>query len=194
MVGSHEDNVWLVHPEQGWSRDNVGSDVIPGDGVQPETGDAHEAKNMSSSPTSDNSESTATTSSRRWGENDPGLDVTGVHLKVMGGRPVWPMAIYKLMAAEDRRAFVVGLQVQADYTPMPLAPQMGGARFYDDMVCGCAVNWTGVTVEPGEADAVLAALGLLHNRVKCVIPEEYGGDYQPEVSTVGVLSGCSREC
>ena len=49
-------------------------------------------------------------------------------------------------------------------------------------------------MEREEADAVLAALGLLHNRVKCVIPEEYGGDYQPEVSSVCVLCGCLREC
>ena len=61
------------------------------------------------------------------------------------------------------------------------------------MVCGRAVDWTGATVEREEADAVLAALGLLHNRVKCVIPEEYGGDYQPEVSSVCVLCGCSCE-
>jgi len=34
-----------------------------------------------------------------------------------------------------------------------------------------------------EADSVLAVLDLLHMRVKCVIPEELGGDYQPVVST-----------
>ena len=34
-----------------------------------------------------------------------------------------------------------------------------------------------------EADCVLAALGLLHMMVKCVIPEELGGDYEPAVST-----------
>ena len=33
-----------------------------------------------------------------------------------------------------------------------------------------------------EADCVLASLGLLHMRVKCVIPEELGGDYEPAVS------------
>ena len=143
---------------------------------------------------SNGSESTTTTLSRRWGTNDPGLDMTGVHLRVMGGRPVWPVAFYQLMAAENRRAHVVGLKVQVDYTPTPLAPRMGGARFYDDVVCGRAVDWTGATVEREEADAVLVALGLLHNRVKSVIPEEYGGDYQPEVSSVCVLCGCSREC
>jgi hypothetical protein len=33
-----------------------------------------------------------------------------------------------------------------------------------------------------EADCLLVALGLLHMRVKCVILEELGGDYQPAVS------------
>ena len=36
-----------------------------------------------------------------------------------------------------------------------------------------------------EADCVLAALGLLHMRVKCVIPEELGGNYEPAVGTCG---------
>ena len=48
-------------------------------------------------------------------------------------------------------------------------------------------------MDPEEVDAVLAALGLLHNWVKCVIPEEYEGDYQPELSSVSVLCGCSLE-
>ena len=106
---------------------------------------------------------------------------------------MWPVAFYQLMAAENWRAHVVGLKMLADYTLMPLAPRMGGARFYDNMVCRRAVDWTGATVDRKEADAVLAALGLLHNWVKCVIPEEYGGDYQPEVSSVCVLCGCTRE-
>ena len=104
------------------------------------------------------------------------------------------MAFYQLMAAENRRTHVVGLKVQADYTPMPLAPQMGGVRFFDDVVCWRAVDGTGTTMDRNEADAVLAVMGLLHNQVKCVIPEEYGGDYQPEVSSVCLLFGCSREC
>jgi hypothetical protein len=36
-----------------------------------------------------------------------------------------------------------------------------------------------------EADCVLVMLRLLHTRVKCVIPEELGGDYQPAESTSG---------
>jgi hypothetical protein len=139
---------------------------------------------------SDELEATATTSL----SHDPGLDMTGVHLRVLGGRLVWQVAFYQLMAAENRQAHVVELKTLVDYTPTPLAPRMGGARFYDDVVCGHAVDWTGTTVDPEEADSVLAALGLLHNLVKCVIPEEYRGDYQPEVSSVCVLCGCPREC
>ena len=42
----------------------------------------------------------------------------------------------------------------------------------------CGTAW----VLAAEADCVLAALGLLHLRVKCVIPEELGGDYEQAVS------------
>ena len=43
-------------------------------------------------------------------------------------------------------------------------------------------EWESARVSVAEADCVLAALGLLHMRVKCVIPEELGGDYEPAVS------------
>jgi hypothetical protein len=44
-------------------------------------------------------------------------------------------------------------------------------------------NGLGTTRAPAvEVDCVLAALGLLHMRVKCMIPEELGGDYEPAVS------------
>jgi hypothetical protein len=37
-------------------------------------------------------------------------------------------------------------------------------------------------VPPGEVDRVLTALGLYHVRVRCVIPEELDGFYEPAVS------------
>ena len=46
---------------------------------------------------------------------------------------------------------------------------------------GCDVDWANCHVMPDQADSVLAALGLLHMRVKCVI-FEVGGDYDTEVS------------
>ena len=55
------------------------------------------------------------------------------------------------------------------------------------MLCELFEDWAWTTVEPEEADVVLAALGLLHNRMKCVILEEYGGDYLPEVSSYCAL-------
>ena len=33
---------------------------------------------------------------------------------------------------------------------------------------------------------MLVAMGLLHMRVKCMIPEELGGSYEPQVSACGV--------
>jgi hypothetical protein len=54
--------------------------------------------------------------------------MTGVHLRVLGGCPVWPVAFYQLMATENLGAHVVGLKVQADYMPMPLAPWMVGGE------------------------------------------------------------------
>ena len=39
-----------------------------------------------------------------------------------------PVAFYQLMAMDNRCVHVVGLKVQVDYTPMPLAPRMGGGE------------------------------------------------------------------
>ncbi len=47
---------------------------------------------------------------------------------------------------------------------------------------GCEIDWEECKVPPDQADCVLAALGLLHMRVKCVIDEKCGGDYESEVS------------
>ena len=43
-------------------------------------------------------------------------------------------------------------------------------------------DWASARVSAAEADCVLAALGLLHMKVQCVIPEELGGEYEPAVS------------
>ena len=117
-----------------------------------------------------------------WGEGDPGMGMTGVHLRVLGGRSVWPLAFHELMAADDPRAHVGRRLAGADFTPEPLGPQTAGAWFLDRVLRGEAVDWTAQDVPPGEVDRVLAALGLYHVRVRCVIPEELGGDYEPAVS------------
>jgi hypothetical protein len=49
---------------------------------------------------------------------------------------------------------------------------------------GDAVDWTTHDVPPGEIDHVLAALGLYHMQVRCVIPEELDSHYKREVSVV----------
>lgn len=117
-----------------------------------------------------------------WGQEDPGMGMTGVHLTVLGGRSVWPLAFHELMAAEDRREFVEERLAGADFVPDRLG--RWGAAFRERVVSGGAVNWAREDLPQGEADRVLAALGLYHVRVRCVIPEELGGEYGREVSAL----------
>ena len=59
---------------------------------------------------------------------------------------------------------------------------MAGARFLDLMLRGDAVDWRTRNVLLGEVNHILAALGLYHVQVHCVIPEQLGGQYEREVS------------
>jgi hypothetical protein len=112
------------------------------------------------------------------------MGMMGVHLRVLGGRLVWPLAFHELMAADDRHEHVGRRLAEADFTPEPLGPRMAGAYFLNCVLRGDAVDWTTRDVPPGKVDRVLAALGLHHVRVRCVIPEELGGHYEHEVSGV----------
>jgi hypothetical protein len=123
-----------------------------------------------------------------WGEGDPGMGMTGVHLRVLGGRSVWPLTFHKLMVADNRRKLVGWRLAGADFTPGPLGPRTAGAYFLNRMLQGDAVDWTTRDVPPGEVDGVLAALGLYHVRVRCMILEELGGQYERAVS----ISWCWR--
>ena len=64
---------------------------------------------------------------------------------------------------------------------MPLEPRSAGAQFLEDVRQGRDVDWVNGHITPDQADCVLAALGLLHMRVKCVI-FDIEGDYDTEVS------------
>ena len=70
----------------------------------------------------------------------------------------------------------------ADFVPEPLEPRSAGANFLNCVLRGEAVDWTSHDVPPGEVDRVLAALGLYQVWVRCVIPEELGGYYEPAVT------------
>ncbi len=128
-------------------------------------------------------------STSEWGESDRGMGMTGVPLRVLGGRSVWPLVFYKLMAADDRREHVGRRLAEADFMPEPLGPKTAWAYFLNRVLRGDAVDWTTHDVPPGEVDRVLAVLGLYHVRVRCVIPEELGGQYEHEVSAVDPWDG-----
>ena len=54
-------------------------------------------------------------SASAWGLDDPGYGMTGVQVRVLGGRWVWPHAFYELAAASDRRGFVAQRLAGADF-------------------------------------------------------------------------------
>ena len=105
-----------------------------------------------------------------------------MHLRVLGGRSVWPLVFHELMASGDRRAFVEERLAGADFVPDRLGLRTGGAIFYDRVLRGDAVDWGSRDIPAGKVNRVIAALGLCHVRVRCVIPEELGGEYEREVS------------
>ena len=63
-----------------------------------------------------------------------------------------------------------------------VGPRTAGAYVLNCVLRGEAVDWATRDVPPCEVDRVLAALGLYHVRVRCVIPEELGGQYERAVS------------
>ena len=107
---------------------------------------------MSSSEMSSGSGASVSTAASGWGGGDPGLGMTGVHLRVLGGRSVWPLTFHELMVGQRLAG--------ADFTPEPLGPRTAGAYLLNRVLRGDAVDWTTRDVPPGEVDCVLAALGL----------------------------------
>jgi hypothetical protein len=103
---------------------------------------------------------------------DPKVRLMGVHLRVLGGHPVWPLAYHQLVTARDRRAFVEQHLEWRDFLPVSLGPRSLGERHPEELLAGYCDEWGSARMPAEEADCVLAALGLLHMRVKCVIPEE----------------------
>ena len=140
---------------------------------------------MSAAEMSAGSDDSLSTTASGWGLGDPGMGLTGVRLRVLGGRPVWPLAFHELAATSNCRVHVEQRMAGVDFVPNRLGPRSAGAAFLERVLRGEAVDWSTRDVPPDEADRVLAALGLLHVRVKCVIPEEYGGWYEPKVSPRG---------
>ncbi len=103
------------------------------------------------------------------------MGMTGVHLRVLGGQSVWPLTFHELMAAGDRRTFMEERLSRANFVPDRLEQRTPGAIFCDRVLRGDAVDWMARDLPPGETNCVLAALGLYHVWVRCVIPEELGG-------------------
>jgi hypothetical protein len=135
---------------------------------------------MSTGNDSEASAAGTRTSASGWGVEDPEVRLTGVHLRVLGGRPVWPLAFHEFVMARD--AFVEQRTECRDFSPVPVGSGSAGSCLLEELLSRYVDGWGTTRVPAVEVDCVLAALGLLHMRVKCVIPEELGGDYEPAVS------------
>ena len=147
---------------------------------------------MSSGNESKASTVSTRTSASGWGVEDDKVKWMGVHLRVLGGRPVWPMAFHQFVTAGDRRAFVEQRMECCDFVQAWYRPGSVVARLREEILAGDS-EWESTRVSAAEADCVLVALGLLHMRVKSVIPEELGGNYEPAVSAC-VLGTCAAVC
>ena len=115
------------------------------------------------------------------------VNVEGVRTTVLGGRPVWPWALHQLLMADDRRAYLESRLAKGDFTALLLGPRSAGARFLEEVREGHDIDWANSRIPPDQADRVLAALGLLHMRVKCVVFDP-NGEYENEV-----IGACCRQ-
>ena len=78
------------------------------------------------------------------------------------------------------------------FLPLPLRTGSGGWCFFNEVKRGYKINWSNHRMPPEQDDCVLAALGMLHMGVKCVIPEELGGDYKDKVGAACAGMICCR--
>ena len=95
---------------------------------------------------------------------------------------MWPLAFHQLVMARDRHAFVERCLEGRDFLPVLLGPCSIGVRHLEELLVGYCDKWGSAWMPADEADCLLVTLGLLHMRVKWMILEELGGDYQPAVS------------
>jgi hypothetical protein len=109
-------------------------------------------------------------SASEWGD-DPLVSVGGVRATVLGGRPVWPLALHRLLTVIDRMPYLERRLAHVDFTLLPLGARSAGAIFVESVSGGHDVDWADRRIAPDQADRVLAALGLLHMRVRCVQAE-----------------------
>lgn len=163
--------------------------VMPADRVKGWVqGDLHYAA-MSSESVSKASAMSTLTFAGGWGMEDYKVSMMGMRLRVLKGRWVWPLALHQMVMARAWRAFVEQHLEVSDFVAVPVGPWTMWGLFLEEVLWGWAVDWANCRIPSGEADCVLAALGLLHMRVKCVISAEMGEDYLPQVSACG-LGAC----
>ena len=95
---------------------------------------------MSSGNESEASAASTRTSASGWGVEDPKVRLTGMHLRVLRGRPVWPFAYHQLVMARNWCAFVEQCLEWRDFLPVPLGSGSFGAHLLEEPWWGIATN------------------------------------------------------
>ena len=101
---------------------------------------------MSSGNESKASAASTRTSASGWGVEDPEVRLTGVHLRVLGGRPVWPLAYHQFVTARYRHAFVEQRLEWRDFLPVPFRSGSVGARLLEELLAGYCDEWRSAQV------------------------------------------------
>ena len=89
---------------------------------------------MSSKSISEASALSAETCKSGWGKEDSKVRVTGMHLRVLRGQPVWPLAFHQLVVVRDWRAFVEQHLEGCDFLAVPCEPRSLGARHLEEVL------------------------------------------------------------
>ena len=96
---------------------------------------------MSTGDESEASAASTRTSASGWGGEDPKVRLPRVHLRVLGGRPVWPLAFHQFVTARDRPAFVEQRVECHDFLPVLVRSGSAGARLLEELMSGYFDEW-----------------------------------------------------
>ena len=107
--------------------------------------------NMLSESVSEASAASTRMFASRWGMEDPEVSMMGVHLKVLGGHPVWPLAFHQLVMARDQRAFVEQHLEGHDFLSVSLGPCSFGVHHLEEHLVWYCDEWASVRMPAEEA-------------------------------------------
>jgi hypothetical protein len=109
------------------------------------------------------------------------VSLTGVHLRVLGGRPVWPLAYHQFVTARYRHAFVEQRLEWRDILPVPFRSGSVGTRLLEGLLVGYCDEWGSARV-PAVGRLCAGGAGPAAHEGEVCDSGGVGGEYEPAVS------------